>query len=66
MIRLPSSHAAITAPLVASSTRFPGIPIGRSLLDGRPFSLSPVLTEDRFLPATNSIALGGLGSGKST
>ncbi|CAM5667963.1 hypothetical protein [Streptomyces parvulus] len=33
----PSSHAAITAPLVASSTRFPGIPIGRSLLDGRPF-----------------------------
>ncbi|MET7410648.1 hypothetical protein [Streptomyces parvulus] len=66
MIRLPSSHAAITAPLVASSTRFPGIPIGRSLLDGRPFSLSPVMTDDRFLPATNSIALGGLGSGKST
>ncbi|MFC8069740.1 hypothetical protein [Streptomyces sp. NPDC057293] len=66
MIRLPSSHAAITAPLVASSTRFPGVPIGRSLLDGRPFSLSPVMTDDRFLPATNSIALGGLGSGKST
>ncbi|MFG3085626.1 hypothetical protein [Streptomyces parvulus] len=66
MIRLPSSHAAITAPLVASSTRFPGIPIGRSLLDGRPFSLSPVMTEAAVLPSTNSIALGGLGSGKST
>ncbi|MFI6728722.1 hypothetical protein [Streptomyces atratus] len=66
MIRLPSSHAAITAPLVASSTRFPGIPIGKSLLDGRPFHLSPVLTSDRTLPSTNSLALGGLGSGKST
>ncbi|MFF9212893.1 MULTISPECIES: hypothetical protein [unclassified Streptomyces] len=66
MIRLPSTHAAITAPLVASSTTFPGIPIGRSLLDGRPFHLSPVLTDDRLLPSTNSLALGGLGSGKST
>ncbi|MGV9892079.1 hypothetical protein [Streptomyces sp. NPDC003395] len=66
MIRLPSNHAAITAPLVASSTTFPGIPIGRSLLDGRPFHLSPVLTDTAFLPSTNSLALGGLGSGKST
>ncbi|MEU9647098.1 hypothetical protein, partial [Streptomyces sp. NPDC048188] len=66
MIRLPSSHAAITAPLVASSTRFPGIPIGRSLLDGRPFSLSPVLADAAVLPSTNTLALGGLGSGKST
>ncbi|MGW2089091.1 hypothetical protein [Streptomyces sp. NPDC001880] len=66
MIRLPSSHAAITAPLVASSTRFPGIPIGKSLLDGRPFHLSPVLAETALLPSTNSLALGGLGSGKST
>ncbi|MFF0049147.1 hypothetical protein [Streptomyces sp. NPDC005498] len=66
MIRLPSSHAAITAPLVASSTRFPGIPIGKSLLDGRPFHLSPILTEASILPSTNSLALGGLGSGKST
>ncbi|MFI5635161.1 hypothetical protein ACIA8E_38630 [Streptomyces sp. NPDC051664] len=66
MIRLPSSHAAITAPLVASSTRFPGIPIGKSLLDGRPFHLSPVLTEDSILPSTYCLALGGLGSGKST
>ncbi|MEW1685410.1 hypothetical protein [Streptomyces sp. NPDC093594] len=66
MIRLPSSHAAITAPLVASSTRFPGIFVGRSLLDGRPFHLSPVLTDHRVLPSTNSLALGGLGSGKST
>ncbi|GAA1540633.1 hypothetical protein GCM10009730_57200 [Streptomyces albidochromogenes] len=66
MIRLPSTHAAITAPLVASSTRFPGIPIGRSLLDGRPFHLSPALTDDRVLPSTNCLALGGLGSGKST
>ncbi|MDT0432905.1 hypothetical protein [Streptomyces salyersiae] len=66
MIRLPSTHAAVTAPLVASSTRFPGIPIGRSLLDGRPFHLSPVLVHDAVLPATNSLALGGLGSGKST
>ncbi|MFI8944851.1 hypothetical protein [Streptomyces syringium] len=66
MIRLPSTHAAITAPLVASSTRFPGIPIGRSLLDGRPFRLSPVLAEAAVLPSTNSLGLGGLGSGKST
>ncbi|WP_406327326.1 hypothetical protein OG784_31935 [Streptomyces sp. NBC_01617] len=66
MIRLPSNHAAITAPLIASSTRFPGIPIGKSLLDGRPFHLSPVLTEATILPSTNSLALGGLGSGKST
>ncbi|MFJ6661610.1 hypothetical protein ACIQNG_35465 [Streptomyces sp. NPDC091377] len=66
MIRLPSSHAAITVPLVASSTRFPGIPIGRSLLDGRAFHLSPVLTDAAILPSTNSLALGGLGSGKST
>ncbi|MFD5589436.1 hypothetical protein ACFWII_37315 [Streptomyces sp. NPDC127063] len=66
MIRLPSNHAAITAPLVASNASFPGIPIGRSLLDGRPFHLSPVLVDDRLLPSTNSLALGGLGSGKST
>ncbi|MFD5065761.1 hypothetical protein [Streptomyces sp. NPDC058394] len=66
MIRLPSTHAAITAPLVASSAEFPGILIGRSLLDNRPFRLSPVLTDDRALPSTNSLALGGLGSGKST
>ncbi|OSC63040.1 hypothetical protein B5181_23225 [Streptomyces sp. 4F] len=66
MIRLPSSHAAITAPLVASSVRFAGIPIGRSLLDGRPFHLSPAMVDDRVLPSTNSLALGGLGSGKST
>ncbi|WKK24136.1 hypothetical protein QZH56_36790 [Streptomyces olivoreticuli] len=66
MIRLPSSNAAITAPLVASITDFPGIPIGRSLLDGRPFHLSPVLTEERLLPSTNSLGMGGLGSGKST
>ncbi|MEU1377961.1 hypothetical protein ABZ442_30555 [Streptomyces triculaminicus] len=66
MIRLPSTHAAITAPLVASSTQFPGIPIGRSLLDGRPFHLSPVLAAAAILPSTNSLGLGGLGSGKST
>ncbi|MGI5397841.1 hypothetical protein [Streptomyces sp. CA-251251] len=66
MIRLPSSHAAITAPFVASSTAFPGIPIGRSLLDGRPFHLSPAMTDDAVLPSTTSLALGGLGSGKST
>ncbi|MER5973293.1 hypothetical protein ABT112_26805 [Streptomyces sp. NPDC002055] len=66
MMRLPSSHAAITAPLVASSTRFPGIPIGRSLLDGRPFHLSPVMADAAILPSTNTLALGGLGSGKST
>lgn len=66
MIRLPSTHAAVTAPLVASSTCFPGIPIGRSLLDGRPFHLSPALTDAAILPSTNSLALGGLGSGKST
>ncbi|MBM7087179.1 ATP-binding protein [Streptomyces sp. S12] len=66
MIRLPSNHAAITAPLVTSSRAFPGIPIGRSLLDGRPFALSPVLVDQGVLPSTNSLALGGLGSGKST
>ncbi|MGW7341227.1 hypothetical protein [Streptomyces sp. NPDC054808] len=66
MIRLPSSHAAITAPLVTSNARFPGIPIGRSLLDGRPFHLSPAMTDDAVLPSTTSLALGGLGSGKST
>ncbi|MEU2469290.1 hypothetical protein ABZ580_34690 [Streptomyces sp. NPDC012486] len=66
MIRLPSTHAAITAPLVTSSSRFPGIVIGRSLLDGREFRLSPVLAESAVLPSTNSLALGGLGSGKST
>ncbi|QUC56018.1 hypothetical protein IOD14_03990 [Streptomyces sp. A2-16] len=66
MIRLPSNHAAITAPLIASNTAFPGIPIGRSLLDGRAFHLSPVLTDAAILPSTNSLALGGLGSGKST
>ncbi|MFI8069746.1 hypothetical protein ACIF85_13300 [Streptomyces sp. NPDC086033] len=66
MIRLPSNHAAITAPVIASNTTFPGIPIGRSLLDGRAFHLSPVLTHTAILPSTNSLALGGLGSGKST
>jgi hypothetical protein len=66
VIRLPSTHAAITAPLVASSTRFPGIPIGRSLLDGRAFHLSPVQADTAVLPSTNSLALGGLGSGKSS
>uniref|UniRef100_UPI003F4951D4 hypothetical protein n=1 Tax=Streptomyces sp. CA-141956 TaxID=3240051 RepID=UPI003F4951D4 len=66
MIRLPSTLAAITAPLVASSTAFPGITIGRSLLDCRQFRLSPVQTDSALLPSTNSLALGGLGSGKST
>ncbi|WP_331724015.1 hypothetical protein [Streptomyces sp. NBC_00005] len=66
MIRLPTTHAAITAPLVASNTAFAGIPIGRSLLDGRPFHLSPVQVQAALLPSTNSLALGGLGSGKST
>ncbi|MEV2264556.1 hypothetical protein AB0J13_38640 [Streptomyces anulatus] len=66
MIRLPSTHVAITAPLVSSSTRYPGIPIGESLLDGRAFTLSPVLVDDAELPSTNSLGLGGLGSGKST
>ncbi|MEU0375399.1 hypothetical protein ABZ070_35780 [Streptomyces sp. NPDC006283] len=66
MIRLPSSNAAVTAPLVTSSTRFPGIPIGRSLLDGRAFHLSPVLAPAAILPSTNTLALGGLGSGKSS
>ncbi|CAL9630865.1 hypothetical protein [Streptomyces sp. enrichment culture] len=66
MIRLPTTHAAITAPLVASNTEFPGVPIGRSMLDGRPFHLSPVLVPGAVLPSTNSLALGGLGSGKST
>lgn len=66
MIRLPATHAAITAPLVASATTFPGIPIGRSLLDGRPFHLSPVMVAQDILPSTNSLGMGGLGSGKST
>ncbi|MET7458251.1 hypothetical protein ABZT03_41780 [Streptomyces sp. NPDC005574] len=66
MIRIPSNHAAITAPLIASNIQFPGIPIGRSLLDGRPFHLSPVQADERFLQSTNSLGLGGLGSGKST
>ncbi len=66
MIRLPATQAAITAPLVAASSIFPGIPIGRSLTDGRPFNLTPVLVDAAVLPATNSLALGGLGSGKST
>jgi hypothetical protein len=66
VIRLPTTHAAITAPLVAASTTFPGILIGRSLLDGREFRLSPVQTSAALLPSTNSLALGGLGSGKST
>ncbi|MFE6788189.1 hypothetical protein ACFVFF_38710 [Streptomyces sp. NPDC057680] len=66
MIRLPSSHAAVTAPLVATGETFPGIPVGRSLLDGRQFRLSPVMTSAAVLPSTNSLALGGLGSGKST
>ncbi|MER0485094.1 hypothetical protein ABR737_43390 [Streptomyces sp. Edi2] len=65
-IRLPATQAAITAPLVASDSSFPGIPIGRSETDGRPFNLSPVLVDDAILPSTNSLALGGLGSGKST
>ncbi|MFJ8763065.1 hypothetical protein [Streptomyces cyaneofuscatus] len=66
MIRLPSTHAAITAPLPASSAAFPGIAIGRSLLDGREFRLSPVRTPSAVLPSTNSLGMGGLGSGKST
>ncbi|MGW7671929.1 hypothetical protein ACWGJX_33240, partial [Streptomyces sp. NPDC054775] len=65
MIRLPSNHVSIAAPLVASSAHFPGIAVGRSLLDRREFRFSPVQTDDRFLPSTNSLALGGLGSGKS-
>ncbi|MFH8797575.1 hypothetical protein [Streptomyces sp. NPDC017941] len=66
MIRLPTTHAAITAPLVASNASFPGIPIGRSELDQRMFRLSPVLADAAVLPSTNSLALGGLGSGKSS
>ncbi|MET9957103.1 hypothetical protein ABZ135_36885 [Streptomyces sp. NPDC006339] len=66
MIRLPSTLAAITAPLVASDTAFPGVRVGRSLLDGREFRLSPVLVPTALLPSTNSLALGGLGSGKSS
>ncbi|MFF0509165.1 hypothetical protein ACFYUH_37045 [Streptomyces fimicarius] len=66
MIRLPSNHVAITAPLVTSNTRFPGIRIGKSRLDGRPFHLSPVVVDDKTMPSTNSLGLGGLGSGKST
>ncbi|MFY1675471.1 hypothetical protein [Streptomyces sp. WMMC905] len=66
MMRLTSTQAAITAPLVTSGTHFPGIPIGRSLLDDRLFRLSPVRADPTVLPSTNSLALGGLGSGKST
>ncbi|MFE7779287.1 hypothetical protein ACFU5O_36585 [Streptomyces sp. NPDC057445] len=66
MIRLPATQAAITAPLVAANSHFPGIQIGRSETDGRPFHLTPVLVDASILPATNSLALGGLGSGKST
>ncbi|MFJ2876565.1 hypothetical protein [Streptomyces sp. NPDC087298] len=66
MIRLPSTFAAITVPLLASDAQFPGIPIGRSQTDGRSFRLSPVRVDEAILPATNSLALGGLGSGKST
>ncbi|MEV6726990.1 hypothetical protein AB0M94_39480 [Streptomyces xanthochromogenes] len=66
MIRLPSGHAAIVAPLPAAIQDFPGIPIGRSLLDGRPFNLSPVMVDDKTLSATSSIGMGGLGTGKST
>ncbi|MFE3688239.1 hypothetical protein ACFXPM_34100, partial [Streptomyces sp. NPDC059095] len=66
MIRLPASHAAITAPLVASISDFPGVPIGRSILDGRPFTLSPVMVDGAILPSTSSLGMGGLGSGKST
>lgn len=66
MIRLPSTHAAITAPLVTSATDFPGIPIGHSLLDGRAFHLSPARVDAAVLPSTNSLGMGGLGSGKST
>ncbi|WP_097973379.1 hypothetical protein [Streptomyces sp. gb14] len=66
MIRLPSNHVAITAPLVTSSARFPGIPVGRSLLDGRAYSLSPARVDQGTLPSTNSLGMGGLGSGKST
>lgn len=66
MIRLLADHAAITAPFVSSSARFPGIPIGRSSSDGRPFNLSPVQVKYEILPSTNSLTLGEIGSGKST
>ncbi|MFD7860607.1 hypothetical protein ACFV6B_41000 [Streptomyces microflavus] len=66
MIRLPSNHVAITAPLVTSNSRFPGIPVGRSLLDGRAYSISPARVDQGTLPSTNSLGMGGLGSGKST
>ncbi|TLQ38630.1 hypothetical protein [Streptomyces marianii] len=66
MIRLPSNHVAITAPLVAADMAFPGIEIGRSTTDGRPFHLTPVLVDYDYMQSTNSITLGGLGSGKST
>lgn len=66
MMRLPSSNAAVTAPLVTPVDDFPGILIGRSVYDRRPFHLSPVMVEDDVLPSTNSLGLGGLGSGKST
>ncbi|MFJ2477977.1 hypothetical protein ACIOWI_34270 [Streptomyces sp. NPDC087659] len=66
MMRLPSNHVAITAPLVASDRVFPGIEIGRSTTDGRAFHLTPMLVDYRVLQSTNSVTLGGLGSGKST
>lgn len=65
MIRLPSTYAAITSPLITSTGTFPGVPIGRSVRDRRPFHLSPVMVDSKILPSTNSLALGGLGSGKS-
>lgn len=66
MIRLPSTYAAITSPLTTSTGTFPGIAIGRSVRDRRPFHLSPFLVDKKALPSTNTLALGGLGSGKST
>ncbi|MCX4784572.1 hypothetical protein [Streptomyces sp. NBC_01264] len=66
MIRLPANAAAVTAPFAAAVDAFPGIRIGKSLLDGRAFDLSPVLVDQRDLPSTIGITLGGLGSGKST
>ncbi|MET9366100.1 hypothetical protein ABZX93_35090 [Streptomyces sp. NPDC006632] len=66
MIRLPASSAAVTTPLVSSVEDFPGISIGRSLLDGRPFHLSPAMVDSATLQMTSSLGMGGLGSGKST
>ncbi|PRH76662.1 hypothetical protein C6N75_24365, partial [Streptomyces solincola] len=65
MIRLTTTAAAVTAPLPASAAAFPGIRIGRSEVDGRPFHLSPVQVPVELLPSTSSLAFGGLGSGKS-